>query len=321
MPETLDICICTYRRPSLRRTLMSLDRAVIPDDIRCRVVVIDNDDRPSAALIVQQTARHLRLPISYLHEPGANISLARNAGLAKSSADWLAFLDDDEVADRDWLQTLFARQRQTGADAVFGHSIAEYPADTPGWIRRGDFHSQYAQSRDGLVETGHTCNALLRWRGTAWSGQRFEPERGRSGGEDTEFFFRLHAMGAVFAIADTAIVRETIPADRLSLRWLLRRRYRAGQSYAVSARSGGARLRLGALALAKFGFCVASIPLALPVTERCGFWLLRGVMHIGVCAGCLKLPQGQHYGLKTPAIPAIGRGEKRGKGHAEQTIL
>ncbi|MDX1780130.1 MAG: glycosyltransferase family 2 protein [Thalassovita sp.] len=293
----IDICICTFRRPSVTETLQSVDAAHHPDGAVIRLIVIDNDDRPTARGRVAATAADMALPVRYFHVPGGNISIARNAALDAANGDWIVFLDDDERVDRDWLIALLERQHQTGADAVFGCSRAEYGPGAAGWIVNGDFHSQSPVERGGVIETGHTCNALLRWGAAPWRQQRFDPGRGRSGGEDTEFFFRLRRLGACYAIADSSIVREAVPAARQSLRWLLRRRFRIGQSYAASALSYPERVRLLALAAMKSGYCILRAGLVSGGRERRAFWLLRGVMHAGICAGCLKWPQRALYGV------------------------
>lgn len=292
----IDLCICTFRRPGVSETLSSVDRADIPGNVDLRIIVIDNDHAPTGQKRVEGTARTMRIPVTYLHAPAANISIARNAGLDAADADWIAFLDDDETVPRNWLTTLLERQAQAGADAVFGHSHAVYPDNAPDWIVRRNYHSQIQAPRGGKVLTGHTCNALLRWGNAPWRQQRFVIERGRSGGEDTEFFFRLNRMGARFAIADESVVHETVPDSRLSFAWLRRRRFRIGQSYASSASGAGERLGLLFSALAKATYCSLMALLTLPDRDRRNFWALRGCMHFGVCAGCLALPQQRLYG-------------------------
>lgn len=292
----IDVCICTFRRPFVTRTLASVDAARRPAGADLRIIVIDNDDTPSAHGRIQQAAYTLSLEVQYFHVPGSNISIARNATLDRSDADWIAFVDDDEVVEPDWLVALMARQVETEADAVFGHSLAIYAPDAPDWMVEGNFHSQFAVLRGQIVETGHTCNALLRWRGTHWRDERFALDRGRSGGEDTEFFFRLRAMGACYAIANASIVHENIPQARLRLSWLLKRRFRIGQSYASSASGVRARSALFAMAAIKALYCASR---AIPVfgdLERRAFWLMRATMHAGVCGGCMNLSQRALYG-------------------------
>lgn len=310
----IDVCLCTFRRPQVVETLQSIARADRPEGSVLRVIVIDNDDTPSAETYVADLAKDANnsLDIDYRHVPGANISIARNGGLDAANGDWVAFLDDDEIVEPDWLTALYDRAAATGADAVFGHSHAIYGPEAPQWIVDGDFHSQFAAPRGDVVETGHTCNALLRWGDAPWREERFEIERGRSGGEDTEFFFRLRNQGARYAIADQSIVREEVPQSRLSLSWLMRRRFRIGQSYAARAQSGLARLKLFPLAAIKATYSFLRAILSWPWMAKRAFWLMRGTMHAGVCAGCLNVRQSALYGIAQRPQPtgASGVAEK-----------
>jgi succinoglycan biosynthesis protein ExoM len=292
----VDVLVCTFRREEVGQALASLGAQILPEGTTMGIVVADNDETPSAQARVTQAAAALPCPVTYVHAPARNISIARNACLEATDADWVAFFDDDEEADPDWLATLFRRAEETGADGVFGPALADYPPEAPGWIRSQDYHSNTPERRGDTVETGYTCNALLRWSGTRWQDERFDLARGRSGGEDTEFFFRLRRLGARYEIADTAIVREPVAPERMSFDWLRRRKFRMGQSYAASAATPGARLKLGLSALGKAGICGAAALAFLPFEARRNFWALRGAMHVGVCAGCLSLRQAELYG-------------------------
>lgn len=289
----IDILICTFRRPGIALTLGSV-AAQQGHGAEMRVIVADNDETDARRAEIEACAVSLSLPLTYLHAPARNISQARNAALATSDADWVAFIDDDEIAPKSWLAGLREAAAQSGADAVFGPSVAIYDSTAPEWMVALDLHSNRPVSRHGRVETGHTCNALLRWRGTPWQDQRFDPARGRTGGEDTEFFFRLARLGAVYARAE-AVVLEPVAPNRLALRWLLRRRFRMGQSHASIAFGLPRRAAVFCTAFAKAGFCLAACLIA-PSRLKRRFWMLRGVLHCGVCAGCLSLRQPALYG-------------------------
>ena len=292
----VDVLLSTFRRPAVRDTLLSLGAQRLPAGTTMRVVVSDNDDTPSARQVVEETAAALPVPVLYQHAPARNISVARNAGLDAAEADWVAFLDDDEIAEPDWLQQLLSCAQQSGADAIFGPAIAEYGPEAPAWMVKQDHHSNRPVRRGGEVETGHTCNALLRWGGTSWQDIRFDLARGRAGGEDTAFFFSLHRAGARFEICDAAVVREAVAEGRLSLGWLLRRKYRSGQSHAASATSLPTRTGLALSAAGKGLVCAAGTAIFFWSDDRRNFWLLRGALHVGVISGCLALRQPELYG-------------------------
>lgn len=297
---TVAVTMCTFRRPQAVETLRSVDSQRLPDRMRLRIIVVDNDTTDTARPAIEAAATKAIWPVSYVHAPAGNISIARNAGLeAAGDVDWVAFLDDDEIAEPGWLATLLDCAQATGADGVFGPSLARYGDLAPPWIRAGDYHSNIPTRNAGSVITGHTCNALLRWNGAPWTGARFDLSRGRSGGEDTAFFLDLYKIGARFEICLDAVVKEEIEANRLTFRWLARRRYRSGQSFAAFASGRRAKISLIITASAKLLSCgLAAIPTALS-TPRRNYWLLRGILHAGVVAGCINLAQAELYGIKT----------------------
>lgn len=293
----IDILMCTFQRPQVTDALVSLRDLKCPDDVEIRIIVADNDTVPSAREGVEKLAAQPGYPIIYLHAPERNISIARNACLDASDADWVAFVDDDETFPEAWLSKMWNRVRETGVDAVFGPVRAIYPQSAADWIKALDLHSNHAvRLADGTVETGYTCNALLRLQATKWREERFDLTRGQSGGEDTDFFFRLGRMGAKYEIADDAEVFEKAAENRLSYRWLAQRRFRMGQSHVTSQTGFLGRFTLVAKALAKAGFSfgMALVTLLDPVKWR--FWSLRGMLHLGVVAGSLKVPDLKSYG-------------------------
>lgn len=291
----VDVLLCTFRRPEMYETLASLARQALPPGVTIRVIVADNDDTPSARELVARAAGDLGLDVTYIHAPARNISIARNACLDAARADRAAFIDDDETASPGWLAALLRRAEETGADVVFGPVHAEYEPGAPVWMRRGRLHSSIPERRRGVVETGHTGNALLCLGGAKWRGERFDPALGRTGGEDTDFFYRLRRLGARFEIAEDAHVSEPVPVHRMRLGWLMRRRYRMGHSHAALA-AGRGRARLAVSAAAKTGFCAAAALASLRGADRRAAWALRMGLHAGVVAGCLSAPQPEIYG-------------------------
>ena len=81
--------------------------------MRC-ITALTQQDHPYFELIVVadpdaiRQANALNLPLNCVTFDEANISAARNAGLAKASAPVVAFIDDDAVAEPTWLSRLTA---------------------------------------------------------------------------------------------------------------------------------------------------------------------------------------------------------------------
>ncbi|MEH6696268.1 MAG: glycosyltransferase family 2 protein [Hyphomonas sp.] len=295
----IEICVCTFRRPSLAETLHSLGRQVLPEGTTLRIIVADNDKTPTAQDLVTRVAQDLPFPVHYIHAPSRNISLARNACLDAAKGEFLAFIDDDEVAPPNWIADLYALIVEGPYDAVFGPAMAEYPDSAPEWIKQADYHSNVPTRRNGTVQTGHTCNALIRTNAPCFAGQRFLLEKGRTGGEDTEFFFRAWRAGSHFAISDIARVYEPVEPGRLAFRWIAKRKFRSGITYG--------RLERGRLSLAKtavslcvtilkIAYCLLRALLGIFSSTTRNFWLLRAVFHSGVITSILSVKEQELYG-------------------------
>ena len=301
--RSIDIGVCTFRRPELADTLRSLAAMDMPPGFDVSVIIADNDDTPSARDLVTALSRELTLPIHYRHAPARNISIARNACLDASTADFVAFIDDDETASSRWLAELIATAEASGAAAVLGPVRALYRPDAPDWMRRGDFHSTLPVWVRGEIHTGYTCNVLLRAGADSLRGRRFSLARGQTGGEDTEFFDQMHKAGGRIAFSPEAWVDEVVPRARAAFDWLGRRRFRVGQTHGHllgSSASGIGLVKQVGLASAKAIYCFASaIPVVVNPVRR-NRSVLRGIMHVGVVSGLVGIREIRLYGQPSP---------------------
>ncbi len=95
---SLTVVICTRDRPEgLSQTLASL---ACQSDADFEVVVVDNShDGAVARTLVGFEGLRLRC----CHEPAPGLSRARNRGLSEVRSEFIAWIDDDEVADPDWI--------------------------------------------------------------------------------------------------------------------------------------------------------------------------------------------------------------------------
>ena len=103
-PPSVTIAVCTHNRPErLARCLASIRALRVPDGAPApTVLVVDNappDDRTREVASGTPGVRYAR-------EPLTGLDFARNRALAEAEGDWLAFMDDDVVADPGWLAGL-----------------------------------------------------------------------------------------------------------------------------------------------------------------------------------------------------------------------
>jgi len=232
----VSICIPTFRRPrSLARLLDSLSQQKLPEGLDVEIVVVDNDaagQAQSRVTAVCDAARSAR----WLVEPRQNIALARNRALRAARGNWIAFIDDDEVPEPDWLAELLRVQRLYDADAVTGPSLPRFESAPPAWIAEGRFFERTRWTTGTRLDCAFTNNVLIRSRSIALMEALFDERMGLTGGEDTEFFLRFANAGRAIVWCDTAIVHDTVPETRANLPWILARSYRMGACLAYIQR-------------------------------------------------------------------------------------
>lgn len=297
--DSIEVCVCTYRRPQLRGTLESLAALRVPDGFTLSVLVIDNDASPGARSLVESAAKTFPVPLRYVHCPEGNISIARNGALDHCRARYLAFIDDDESASPGWLCALVEELRRTGADVVLGPVDGVYDESAPPWMRNLAIHSTRPVRVEGVIRTGYTCNVILDRLAPAVRGRRFDLALGKTGGEDSQFFNEIHEAGGKIGYAERALVLEDVTPERLAYSWLLRRRFRMGQTHGRMLRrkmGAGRCLSNLAVALAKVTYCCGAAVLGGYDTTRRNAALLRGTLHVGVLMGLTGMRELELYG-------------------------
>jgi GT2 family glycosyltransferase len=234
------VCVLTYHRPAgLARLLGALQDLRPPDGApEVRVVVVDNDPEASAREVCETLGSRLPFPITYLVEKRRGISQARNAalGAAMGSAEFVAFIDDDEIPEADWLAELLRVQRLHDADAVTGPCLPRFESPPPAWIEEGGFFERPRWPTGRQIDRAYTHNVLIRSRSLAAMETLFDERMGLTGSEDSEFFQRFARAGHRIIWCDTAVVYDVVPETRANLWWILARSYRIGACLAFIER-------------------------------------------------------------------------------------
>jgi succinoglycan biosynthesis protein ExoM len=256
------IGIATFRRPEgLARLLKSLDAQRFAGPApRLTLLIADNDAAVGAAAPPNLASLH---PLTYVPVPARGLSEVRNACLDAMpvDADGLVFIDDDEWAEPGWLQALLDMQARTAADIVQGVVRPVYALPAPAWLTFGGYHEVGPFQDGATLDHGASGNVLIMRSALVRSRARFHPLFNRSGGEDVEFFHQMLQSGCRMVAAAGAIAYEETPPDRMTLNWVLRRRWRTGETLGyVARRHGGAGMRaLKAVARGGRGIADAAI--------------------------------------------------------------
>jgi succinoglycan biosynthesis protein ExoM len=235
----VSICISTFKRPEGLRTLIEhlqlLQFPKSPALPRIEIVVADNEALPSTRSLVEELAANSIYPIVYVPEPRRGISFARNASVAGASSQCqvMAFIDDDSTPDPFWLDELLQAQLTYQADAVVGPLHPLYPPGTPAWVVKGGFFAPPSISTGTRHHTGATNNCLISATLLRRTATPFDLRFAMTGGEDANFFMRLHQEGYKIVWCHEAKVYEEVPASRASAHWICQRGRRCWASHSM----------------------------------------------------------------------------------------
>jgi GT2 family glycosyltransferase len=255
------VCIPCFRRPQhLRLTLESLVGQ--RTDLRFAVVMVENDalGRDSAA-VAAEFLKEGRLQGLCVVEPRQGNCQAINAAFGTALATFPAagrflMIDDDEIASPDWLERMVQAADETGADLVGGPVLPNFDDEMKRGLRRHPaFRPAYDES--GPVPVIYGCgNCLITRRVfSTLANPTFDLRFNFLGGGDCDFFMRCHWAGMTFHWVAEAIITETVPQSRTSLRWLAVRGLRIGainfHVRSKAARTMRSRVKLSATMLAR----------------------------------------------------------------------
>jgi glycosyltransferase involved in cell wall biosynthesis len=261
------VCAASAEREALLRacvdSLLNGERA--PDEI---LVVVDQNPALEASV-----ASWLPCSARLLRSEESGISASRNAGLHSARSDIVAFVDDDAVAEPDWLLRLLQQFRD--ADEVLGVGGAVVPQ----WETSGRWLPEellwvvgctYLGHRDGAgpIRNPIGCNMAFRRPELAAVGG-FSTSFGKRGAalntcDETELGLRVerHYGRARIRSVPAARVRHYIPTARIGWRTLVVRCLSEGLSKARLRQAYGSSA-LGTERSYALGLITRRVPLLL----------------------------------------------------------
>ncbi|MBD0289658.1 MAG: glycosyltransferase [Thermoleophilia bacterium] len=215
----LTVAISTLDRPgALARCLRSIgEGSALPSEI----VVVDQGHARRAADVVAAAADGLA--IRYVRDEGRGLGRSQNLAIAHATSDRVAVIDDDCVADREWLQTLAGALDEV--DVVTGRVLPLGP-DVPGTYAVATRTSVVRRTftRSTLpweIGSGNNFAFARRWyERVGGCDERLGPGSPGRGAVDLDLFYRLLRAGARVQYEPEAVVfhARTTRSERLARR-------------------------------------------------------------------------------------------------------
>lgn len=242
-PPRATVVICAYTMRRWRQLAAAVDsvRAQTHPPAQLVVVIDHNDD------LLVLSRRHLADGEVLASTGPPGLSGARNSGLAVTDSDVLAFLDDDAVAEPDWLAELCRPYADRAVMGVGGRVVPAWQAGRPTWFP-DEFDWVVGCSHRGLPTGPATIRnpigANMSFRtGALRDAGGFTTHIGRLGTrpfgcEETEAAIRIARRhpGTRIAYQPAAVVRHHVPPTRATVHYFRTRCWSEGLSKAEVAR-------------------------------------------------------------------------------------
>lgn len=244
---TVVIC-CHNSAALLPATIEHLSRQTVAPGVKWEVVVVDNASTDGTSdLARREWPPSSPAPLRVVLEPQLGQGHARVRGMSEARYDVISFIDDDNWACPEWVQTVFDVMRMHPDVGALGCIVAPaFETARPGWF--GPVAYLYALGPEhepsGNVTGVHMlCGAGLNVRWAALTDTRMKGFRsiavGRQGtslgaGDDSEMTYFLRLAGWKIWIDPRLRITHFLPERRLT--WDYARRLAYGSAFATVER-------------------------------------------------------------------------------------
>jgi glycosyltransferase involved in cell wall biosynthesis len=229
-PISLDVVVCTYNNaPVLDEALGALVGQQFTPAVEWGILVVNNNCTDHTEEVVARHAELSPVPLTMVREPEQGLTPARLTGVASTTGDWIAFVDDDCFVASDWIERAAEFAAAHAGCGGFGGRVVLDWEQPPrefvtryGWAFAEQEHGREPKRVDSLAGAGFVFRrAALEESG--WPERHFLADRvGEKliSGGDVEMALRVGALHELW-YNPACRLRHRIPARRMTLGYLI----------------------------------------------------------------------------------------------------
>lgn len=255
----LVVAICTFNRPEgLRDLLTELVKQSKKLDLVSLILVVDNSCEGNASWVM--SAPEFSHAVQYIHAEQAGLSNARNVALrfARDKGLALAFIDDDEVPDENWLQTAAKASGLSTFEILAGPVVPDFGGEGSQLSIPKEFWER-PLGQDGEIVDGYVGDGNIIYpKSLIISGLEYSQEFSLTGGQDTDFLMRAKKLGFKIKNLNDLAVIERVPPVRQTVSYLTDRAFHSSSSWVAVLKANRESQSLVILSIAKRAFLFAT---------------------------------------------------------------
>jgi glucosyl-dolichyl phosphate glucuronosyltransferase len=295
----ISVVVCTYNRAPM---LTHLIKSLVKQSLRksaYEIVVVDNastDDTPEVVRTFQTQSSSPS--ITLIAEPRQGLGYARNKGFNTAKGQYVAYIDDDCLAPREWVKHIVESFQHVQPEpwSVGGPIFPIYDSPKPKWFK------------DEFEKTTWGDKARFLFQGESFYGNNmafqktllakygsFDPQLDMKGvylsvGGETDLYDRMwNDAGAscLFYYCPDAFIHHTISPHRITIPYRVKRAFAEGQAWYCSRppRSIGARVSMLLRTTAALLWHSGRILLRPRPVPSWSSWVVESMGTISFCLG------------------------------------
>lgn len=219
----LTIIVCTTgKRRELSKCLLSLKK-----------------HKDVEVLIIHNGQGRIDVPegMTVMHISESNLSKARNVGWKKAHADYVAYIDDDSIADVNWIRSILLFIQKNPKACAFGGPYGRYTNNLlPSWVPQ-NFGQMNWGEKAKILNTGKewlTGTNMIFTKSSLKKVGGFNEALGMRGevldyGEEIEVQIKLATLGIPIYYDPSIRVRHLVDSRKISILWMCKDAYIRGR--------------------------------------------------------------------------------------------
>lgn len=241
-PYKISAVLCSYNRA--RFVIKAVESIFNQDFPRAEfeVIVVDNNSTDDTMEQLEAYAKeHPDYNFRYVVEKNQGVSFARTRCVKEAKGELVAFLDDDSMAQDNWLKTIAAYfDNHKNCYSVGGPIVPYFLAEVPSWYSYyffglvGNFYLGDEVKR--LTGNKYPCGANMAFRHSIFDEIGFfNTEIGRSGtglqaGEEKDIYLKILETGKEVYYLPQMVVKHAVEANKFDKNYVKRHSMGIGSS-------------------------------------------------------------------------------------------